>query len=110
MSTKNVTIPVRLDPSQTEAIRKCADRFGVTDATVIRWAVDALLKYIELHKGAIHLPVDFTQFWEIAQNVSRPTQLRAAEDPPGTDPPVQHDSRRSVQFEPAPPKKRASQQ
>jgi predicted DNA-binding protein len=45
--SKNITIPVRLDPEQAAAIKRYATRFSVTEAQIIRWAIDAFLRYVD---------------------------------------------------------------
>lgn len=53
----------RLSAEHAEIIGRLADRFGVTQATVIRWAVDALIRYAEKHGDRLVLPIDFTEVW-----------------------------------------------
>jgi len=61
---KNTPFHVRLDDDQAEAVTKLAARFRVKEIDVIRWAIDALIAYVEKHDGHLHLPVDFNALWE----------------------------------------------
>lgn len=67
---KHSTVPVRLDETQLAAIRLHAQRFGIPDSVFIRWAIDALLKYIEHHGGNLPLPIDFRLHWKTALQVA----------------------------------------
>jgi hypothetical protein len=60
---KNITIPVRLDEDQIAKVRGFSQRFSVTDAQIVRWAIDAFIRYVELHDGDLRLPLDFSKFW-----------------------------------------------
>jgi len=66
---KNITIPVRLSPEQMAAIHRLAKEHDTTDAQIIRWAIKALLEYIDLHNGKLVMPFDFNELWRIARDV-----------------------------------------
>jgi predicted transcriptional regulator len=55
---------IRMPRDQAEKLHNLAERFGVTDAVVIRWAVEALLDYAAAHGGTIHLPLDLSTQWK----------------------------------------------
>lgn len=60
---KTTPISVRLEDDQHAFVQALAKKYRVKDADIIRWAVDALQSYVELHGGNLHLPIDFTKFW-----------------------------------------------
>jgi hypothetical protein len=64
---KNSPIAVRLDDDQDTAIKHMAERFRVKEIDVIRWAVDALIEYVKIHDGHMHLPIDFGVFWQAVE-------------------------------------------
>lgn len=43
---KTSPISLRLDEAQARQVRALAEKFGVIDAQIIRWAVDALIAYV----------------------------------------------------------------
>ena len=69
-TTKSTPIPVRMEPDQADAIRRVSRSFGITDASFFRWACDELLEYIDLHCGILHLPLDYTKYWEVSKHSS----------------------------------------
>ena len=107
-STDTTPFTFRLERKDRDWLEATAQANGVEVSQLVRWSIEALRQYVTHHSGKLHLPISISAYWEQIQ-ATRP-QLRAAEDPPGTDPPVQDAARRSVQFEPAPAKKRARQQ
>ena len=105
-----VAYTLRLTEPDRQWLDGVAKSHNVDMPTILRWAIEALKQYAELHQGRLVLPINIREFWEQVQ-ATRPTpQLRAAESPPGADPPGETQPRRSVQFEPAPPSKRRRQQ
>lgn len=56
---KTSAISLRLDADQARQVKVMAEKFGVIDAQIIRWAVDALIAYVARHHGHLHLPIDF---------------------------------------------------
>jgi hypothetical protein len=57
-------LSLRLDPPQLAHLQALAARYKVTDATIIRWALDALSDYVTAHNGRCMLPIDFNELWE----------------------------------------------
>lgn len=62
MKTQVTTI--RLPQEQAAKVRELADKLGVSDSIILRWAVDALLEYADAHGGTPHLPLDLTAQWQ----------------------------------------------
>jgi hypothetical protein len=81
---KNNTIPVRLDDKQLAAVQHYSARFGVTDAQFLRWAIDALLRYVDLHQGNLPLPIDFSVHWKTALQLAEEA-IREGKSPPISD-------------------------
>lgn len=86
----NKPTTLRLPREQQEALTRLAERLGVSESAVIRWAVDALLQYAEAHGGQLILPLDLSQQWERVRqqdaSSSRP-YLKVAEDGKSHDAP-----------------------
>lgn len=77
---------LRLSREQQEAVTRIAERLGVSESAVIRWAVDALLQYAEAHGGQLILPLDLSQQWERVRPQDTPSSrpyLKVAEDGEG---------------------------
>lgn len=55
---KTQVTTVRLPEDQAEALKKLAERFGVSESVIVRWAADALIAHVERHGGNLSLPVD----------------------------------------------------
>lgn len=75
---------VRFADHEMALIDGLADRYKVTSATVIRWAIRALNEYADLHQGKITLPLDFSSFYALQPAASKshaPTLSMVAEDP-----------------------------
>ncbi len=64
---KTSPISLRLDEAQARQVRALAEKFGVIDAQIIRWAVDALIAYVARHHGHLHLPIDFDVMWNMVR-------------------------------------------
>ena len=88
---KSVTIPVRLSIEQMEAVQRLARQHETTDAQILRWAITALLQYVEHHHGALIMPFDFSGQW------SRITREVIESDPP-TPPPAGDPPPRRIGF------------
>jgi hypothetical protein len=54
-------ITVRFEDKEMEKLDELAERYRVTSATVLRWALRALSDYVDLNNGRIMLPLDFGQ-------------------------------------------------
>lgn len=75
---------LRLPKEQAEALSSLAARLGVSDAAIIRWAVDALLQYAEAHGGHLVLPLDLTQQWvRILRSAESRSDVVLVADEPG---------------------------
>ncbi len=61
---KSSVVTIRMDRAQTEAVARLASKHGVTQAVIIRWAIDAFLQYAEAQGGRLHLPVDLSEQWQ----------------------------------------------
>ncbi len=59
----HATIPVRIEQQLADKVRNLSEKLGVKDAVFIRWAIDALLRYVDEHQGTLHLPIDFRKLW-----------------------------------------------
>lgn len=105
-----VAYTLRLTEPDRQWLDGVARSHGVDMPTILRWAIEALKQYSELHQGRLVLPINIREFWEQIQATRPMPHLRAAESPPGTDPPSADQPRQPVQFEPAAPKKRTRQQ
>jgi hypothetical protein len=80
MAKDTTTFTLRLTTTQQDRVKELADRFEVGEAQVIRWGVDALLRYVDRHGGQLHLPIDFDKFWQEVE-ASAPRLALAAESP-----------------------------
>jgi len=47
---------IRLGKGQAEKLQKLADKFGVTQSQIMKWAVDAMLSKVESSGGRMTLP------------------------------------------------------
>ncbi len=88
-SKKGIT--VRFENHEMEQLEKLASRYKVTSAVVIRWALAALVEYVNRNNGKIALPLDFSQMpvsppisysEAIARKFPPERTLRLAEDSP----------------------------
>lgn len=57
------TTTLRLTPEQASGIKALAERYGVPDSIIYRWAVEALLQYAAEHDGRLHLPLNLSEQW-----------------------------------------------
>jgi hypothetical protein len=64
---KTSSISIRLEPEQLEDVHRLAVKFGTNDIQIVRWAIDALRDYVALHQGKLHMPIDFEEFWKVAE-------------------------------------------
>ena len=55
--TKNLTI--RLDESEFDQLQLLTSRYKVSQANVIRWAIEALGEYVQRNDNKVTLPIDF---------------------------------------------------
>lgn len=72
---------IRLSESDLRRIEELTEKYGVSQSIVLRWSLEALVKYVDLHGGDLHLPVDLTAEW---RRVSHSPPEQAA-GPPGLD-------------------------
>lgn len=61
MATTTHNLTIRMKPEEYQELQHMTERYKVSQATVIRWAIDALHGYIEHNGGRVTLPVDFTE-------------------------------------------------
>ncbi len=119
-STDTTPFTFRLERADRDWLEATAKTNGVEVSQLVRWAIETLRQYVLEHGGKLHLPISIRDFWAVAQRIGPQQdevyaaiaahQLRAAESPPGTDPPAADQPRQPVQFEPAAPAKRRRQQ
>ena len=60
-SVKNSTLNIRLNDEQLAALREIAKKNGTNVSQLVRWSVDALIRYVEHHDGRLILPIDFSE-------------------------------------------------
>ena len=58
------TFSVRITNAQRGKLEKIAKENGLEISQLIRFAVDAMIRYVDVHEGVVHLPIDFTKHWE----------------------------------------------
>lgn len=75
-------ITVRFEDDEMAKLDELAQRYHVSSATIIRWALKALADYVEINNGRIVLPLDFTTFYQKAATF--PAELKVAETPGNT--------------------------
>lgn len=54
-------ITVRFTDEEMRQLEELAERYQVSLATILRWALRALAEYVEQCDGRITLPLDFTR-------------------------------------------------
>lgn len=54
-------ITVRFTDEEMKQLEELAERYQVSLATILRWALRALAEYVEHCDGRITLPLDFTR-------------------------------------------------
>ena len=63
-SPDSTSFPVRITKSDHQWLVGMAQEHGVEISVIIRWAVTAFRRYIELHDGKLHLPIDLNVTWK----------------------------------------------
>ena len=63
MAKDTSTFTLRIPHEQAAKVKELADKFLVTEAQVVRWGLDALIKYVDRHQGQLHLPINFDALW-----------------------------------------------
>lgn len=58
---RNLTMGVRLDPGQREALEKLASSTGIDASQLVRFAIKAILDYADANNGRILLPLNFSE-------------------------------------------------
>jgi len=53
-------ITVRFEDHEMARLEQLGARYHVSSATVLRWALQALVEYVEINNGRIVLPLDFS--------------------------------------------------
>ena len=59
MATEKQGITVRFDEGEMQELAGLAERYRVSSATIIRWALRALGNHVERNEGRLVLPLDF---------------------------------------------------
>jgi hypothetical protein len=59
MATEKQGITVRFDEGEMQELGSLAERYQVSSATIIRWALRALGNHVERNEGRLVLPLDF---------------------------------------------------
>ena len=57
MATLKKGITIRFEDEEMAQLEEVAARYHVSSATIIRWALKALLDYVEANDGKITLPM-----------------------------------------------------
>jgi len=53
-------ITVRFEDDEMAKLEQLGARYQVSSATILRWALQALVEYVEINGGRIILPLDFS--------------------------------------------------
>ncbi len=61
---ETVVFSVRIPKADRDWLVDIAAAYGVDAVVVIRWAIDALRRYVEANNGRVHLPIDFREVWK----------------------------------------------
>lgn len=61
------SLSLRFSDEQEAQLREMAKRYRVSKTVIIEWALQALHDYAEAHGGKVALPIDFTEYWQVAQ-------------------------------------------
>jgi hypothetical protein len=59
MATEKQGITVRFDEGEMQELGGLAERYRVSSATILRWALRALGNHVERNEGRLVLPLDF---------------------------------------------------
>ena len=86
---ESIVFTVRLPKEDRDWLVSIAERFGVDAATVIRWAIDALRRYIDANGGRVHLPIDFREIWKEIEHRAP----AAVSESPSAEPPARKRAR-----------------
>jgi predicted transcriptional regulator len=70
MDAEKKGITVRFDESELRELDTLADRYRVSSATIIRWALRALANHVERNEGRLVLPFELGE--EAASKVESP--------------------------------------
>lgn len=94
MATEKKGITVRFEVSEMQELDALSDRYRVSSATIIRWALRALANHVERNEGRLVLPLELGE--DVAAKPKKVAPVMAGE-------PVRPASRAS-----RPPKKRGN--
>jgi hypothetical protein len=61
---ESLVFHVRIPKADRDWLFEVAERYGVDAAQVIRWAIEAMRKYVDANNGRVHLPIDFREVWK----------------------------------------------
>ena len=59
MANEKQGITVRFDEGEMQELANLAERYRVSSATILRWALRALGNHVERNEGRLVLPLDF---------------------------------------------------
>ena len=59
MATEKQGITVRFDEGEMQELGSLAERYRVSSATILRWALRTLGNHVERNEGRLVLPLDF---------------------------------------------------
>jgi hypothetical protein len=77
MATEKQGITVRFDEGEMQELGSLAERYHVSSATIIRWALRALGNHVERNQGRLVLPLDFGDA-ALAKATKKPVKRSAA--------------------------------
>ena len=72
MATEKQGITVRFDEGEMQELAGLAERYRVSSATILRWALRALGNHVERNEGRLVLPLDFGE-----TGTAKPTNKQA---------------------------------
>jgi len=78
--TDKKALTVRFSPDEIERLNTLSEKYGVTQSTAARWAVEALIQYVDAHGGELHLPIDLSAEWKKIKHQEDLRPLRVAEE------------------------------
>ena len=86
MATEKQGITVRFDEGEMQELGGLAERYRVSSATILRWALRALGNHVERNEGRLVLPLDFGDV--ALEKPSKKTGKRSAAAVRAAAPPV----------------------
>lgn len=71
--------PVRFSPEQNEGLMRLAEQFGVSQANLVRWAVEAMLRKVGADGGKMTLPFKLDDIEDRQMSVAETEEVRRVE-------------------------------